>query len=161
MKHQTSVKIIDSIFAVPKTKPRTVCICGSTKFKDDMMVVAREMTLRNHIVVMPLVFAHQGDAITEKQKTELDGLHKWKIKSSSLVVVVCRDLYIGRSTIDEITYANMRGITVQIYNDGEFVFGFGKPSKFSDYIHLFSEKSQEIYNEWDLSSRDLDSSCGE
>ena len=134
-------------FNLPTNKPRMVCICGSTKFKDDMMKIAREQTLRNRIVVMPLVFAHSGDEITEEQKTQLDGLHLWKIKNSSLVIVVCKDLYIGKSTIREIKFAYEIGKTIQVFNNGNFVRGFTKREGTKNWINIFSEKSQEIYRE--------------
>lgn len=140
---------VDKLFNVPERKPRTICICGSTKFKDDMMTVAKELTMQNRIVVMPLVFAHSGDTITEEQKAKLDGLHLWKIKRSAYIVVVCQDFYIGRSTIREMNYAYERGKVIQVWNNTHFSFGFHLHSSytFAKIMESFSEKSQEIYAE--------------
>jgi hypothetical protein len=140
---------VDKKFNLPTRKPRTICICGSTKFKDDMMAVAKEKTLNGYIVVMPLVFAHSGDEITEEQKTALDGLHLHKIKMSAYICVVCQDYYVGKSTIREMLYAYERGKVIQVFNNGVFVFGFHKTkaNPFSLMIQRFSQRSQEIYKE--------------
>lgn len=37
---------------------KTVCLCGSTKFKDTFYEVAKELTLKGYIVLMPHVFLH-------------------------------------------------------------------------------------------------------
>lgn len=147
------VKEVDELHNVDKYKPRTVCICGSTKFKDDIMAIAREQTLRGRIVVMPLVFPHSGDAITEAQKYELDKLHLWKIKQSSLVLIVCKDFYIGQSVIREMKYAFDRGIVIQVFNNTQFSQGYHKSNykSFEKLMSRFSEASQKIYNDLVLS----------
>lgn len=93
-----------------------ITICGSTKFKDYMFEVAKELTLENKIVLMPLVFAHMGDNITEPQKVSLDILHFQKIDLSSEVHVVMVDNYIGSSTRNEINYAISKIIPVIYHN---------------------------------------------
>lgn len=49
-----------------------ITLCGSTKFKDEILAWNRDLTLNGAIVLMPGVFAHSGDYITEQQKEELD-----------------------------------------------------------------------------------------
>lgn len=93
-----------------------VTICGSTKFKDQMFEVAKELTLEGHIVLMPLVFAHQGDIITEREKLMLDRLHQEKIGMSELVAIVAIDKYIGTSTRNEINYAVLHNKNIVMYN---------------------------------------------
>jgi len=142
-------KEIDKLFNVPELKPRTICICGSTKFKDDMMAVAKEKTMQGLIVVMPLVFLHSGDTITDEEKEKLDGLHLWKIKQSSYIAVVCQGFYVGRSTIREMAFAYERKMAIQVWNNAHFTFGFSNQSatSFASAIKYFSERSQEIYKE--------------
>ena len=38
-----------------------VTICGSSKFKDEIMKVARELTLQGHVVFTPCVFDFPKD----------------------------------------------------------------------------------------------------
>jgi len=75
-----------------------ITICGSTRFKEKIMLVAKELTLEGNIVLLPLVFGHSGDSITDEQKIELDNLHFNKIDMSSAVHVVMIDSYIDQST---------------------------------------------------------------
>lgn len=83
-----------------------ITICGSSRFKDEMMQVAKQLTLQNHIVLMPMVFHHtDGDELTTEQKLSLDNLHKQKIDMSDAIFVVDVDKYIGESTWSEIDWA--------------------------------------------------------
>ena len=86
-----------------------ICMCGSTKFKDEFLKWAKFFTLHNCIVTMPMVFGHSGDEITEEQKKELDDLHKAKILDSHGIFVVNVDGYIGESTKNEIEFAESLG----------------------------------------------------
>ena len=85
--------------------PKIVCICGSTRFRDEMAEANRKLTLAGCIVVAPAVFQHRGDAITAKQKRALDELHLKKIDMADAIFVVDPGEYIGESTRHEIEYA--------------------------------------------------------
>lgn len=82
-----------------------ITICGSTKFKSEMLKKAKELTLNGNIVLMPFVFTHCGDEITVEQKSILEQLHYQKIKMSDAILVVNVNNYIGAGTKDEIKYA--------------------------------------------------------
>lgn len=83
-----------------------VCLCGSTKFKEEFFKVAKEFTLKGYIVTMPMVFVHSGDEeINEVQKEYLDEVHKAKIADADLVFIINQDGYIGSSTRNEIKWA--------------------------------------------------------
>ena len=83
-----------------------VTICGSTRFKDEIQAVARDLTMQGHIVLAPCVFHHaDNDELTTEQKIRLDNLHKQKINMSDAIFVVNVDGYIGESTYGEIDWA--------------------------------------------------------
>ena len=84
---------------------KTVTLCGSTKFKDEFLDIAKEFTLKGWIVLMPHVFGHSGDKITEEQKQMLDEIHRQKIDISNYIYVINPGGYIGESTSKEIDYA--------------------------------------------------------
>jgi hypothetical protein len=86
-----------------------VCICGSTRFRNEMTNANRRLTLGGNIVVAPGVFGHSGDTITDEQKVELDALHLRKIDLAHSIYVVNPGGYIGESTRREIAYANRIG----------------------------------------------------
>jgi hypothetical protein len=66
-------------------RPEIVCICGSTRFVDEMRAVNRDLTLAGVIVVAP---GEADELITDKQKTALDALHLRKIDLADRVLVV-------------------------------------------------------------------------
>jgi len=84
-----------------------ITICGSTRFKKEIEAVAHDLTLQNHIVLMPCVFHHaDNEELTTEEKIRLDNLHKEKINMSDAIFVVNKDGYIGESTFGEIDWAN-------------------------------------------------------
>ena len=83
-----------------------ITICGSTKFKDQILDAAKKLTLDDHIVLMPTIFEHaDNEDLTTEQKIRLDNLHKQKISMSDAIFVVNVDGYIGESTFGEIDWA--------------------------------------------------------
>lgn len=98
------------------TDRHVVCICGSTRFRDEIAAANRELTLEGNIVLAPGVFGHSGDAMTDQQKVDLDMLHLDKIRFADSVYVVCPGGYIGQSTSQEIAYATNLGKPIR-YSD--------------------------------------------
>jgi len=95
-------------------RPEIVCICGSTRFVDEMRAANRDLTFAGVIVVAPGVFLraedHEADeSITSEQKAALDALHLRKIDLADRVLVVNPGGYIGESTSREIAYAQATG----------------------------------------------------
>jgi hypothetical protein len=86
--------------------PRITVICGSTRFWEDMAAAAWAETLAGRIVVKPDVDTKRpgaGYADARAAKTDLDELHRAKIRLADEVLVVGD--YIGESTTAEIRYA--------------------------------------------------------
>lgn len=94
-------------------RPEIVCICGSTRFANEMLAANRDLTLAGAIVVAPGVFVHSEDQadrqVTDDQKAALDALHLRKIDLADRVLVVNPGGYIGESTSREIAYARATG----------------------------------------------------
>lgn len=82
-----------------------ITLCGSTKFKDLFIEIAKYLTLQGNIVLMPNVYGHSGDVFTDAQKFMLDDMHKRKIDMSNSIFVINKGGYIGESTKSEIEYA--------------------------------------------------------
>ncbi|MBW2560530.1 MAG: hypothetical protein JRE40_06700 [Deltaproteobacteria bacterium] len=91
------------------TKPKVVCLCGSTRFMDTFHEANRCETLEGHIVLTVEVVTY--DRGTDPQlvdtgvKTMLDELHLRKIDLADEVLVLNVGGYIGESTRHEIAYA--------------------------------------------------------
>jgi hypothetical protein len=87
-------------------RPEIVCICGSTRFVDEMRAANRDLTFAGIIVVAP---GEAEEVITDQQKSALDALHLRKIDLADRVLVINPGGYIGESTRREIAYARATG----------------------------------------------------
>ena len=91
-------------------RPEIVCICGSTRFVDEIHAANRALTFAGAIVLAPAVFPRADheppESITNDQKTALGALHLHKIDLADRVLIVNPDGYIGESTRQEIAYAH-------------------------------------------------------
>lgn len=104
-----------------KQKPKVVCLCGSTKFKDEFEHVNRIETLKGNIVLSVGFYCHQeGDWVSDSLKMDLDELHKRKIDLCDEVLVINVNGYIGQSTRSEIQYAANTRKPVRYVYDSEF-----------------------------------------
>ena len=87
-------------------RPEIVCICGSTRFVEQMRAANRDLTFAGVIVVAP---GEADEVVTDDQKTALDALHLRKIDLADRVLVVNPGGYVGESTGREIAYARAAG----------------------------------------------------
>lgn len=105
-----------------KIVPKIVCLCGSTKFKDEFLEANKRETLAGNIVLSVGFFGHaDGQQPSSSQKEALDELHKRKIDMADEVYVLDVNNYIGESTHSEIEYADdlgkpIRFLSSEIYN---------------------------------------------
>ena len=104
--------------------PEIVCLCGSTRFRDEYREQNARLTLEGNIVLSVGFFHHSGDAppgvsaVVEEfeqseTKADLDELHKRKIDLADSVFVVNPGGYIGDSTRSEIDYAHELGVPIE------------------------------------------------
>lgn len=97
--------------------PKIVCLCGSTKFKEEFELANKEETLKGYIVLTVGFFAHcDPEPPTKEQKSKLDALHKNKILLSEEILVINPGDYIGESTKSEIDFAIKHGKKVRYWN---------------------------------------------
>ncbi len=92
---------------------RIICLCGSTRFTELMLIKQWELTKLGHVVLswcaLPDSYfrgedkAHIGDQ--EGVKEIVDEVHLRKIDLANEVFVINVDGYIGESTAREIEYA--------------------------------------------------------
>lgn len=86
---------------------KIVTICGSMKFKDKMMEVAKNLEIENKYVVIQCIYSN--DEFSEEDKKVLADLHYNKIEISDAIYVVNVNGYIGKSTSKEIEVAKKMG----------------------------------------------------
>lgn len=91
-----------------------VTICGSMTLYEDMLDLARRLTLEGRIVLLPFAIKVRGNADAHAEKASmLDAMHRSKIDMANEVIIVVRDSYIGESTRGEIIYAAASGKPLQ------------------------------------------------
>lgn len=100
----------------PDNRPKIICLCGSTKFKDAFDEANYQETMSGKIVLSVGFSTHatgnkhsENIGATPEQKIELDELHKRKIDLADEVLVLNVNSYIGESTRSEIEYAKEHG----------------------------------------------------
>lgn len=91
-------------------KPKTVVLCGSTRFIDAFREANKSETLAGKIVLSCGYFGHSGDGDPDNAvRTRLNNLHRFKIEMADEVLVLDVDNYIGVTTRTEIEYAESLG----------------------------------------------------
>lgn len=101
----------------PHNKRTIVCLCGSTKFKEEFIQANFDKTKDGEIVLTVGWFSHADPIHTPSpaEKVALDQLHKHKIMISDYVYVLNIGGYIGDSTRSEIEFAGTIGIPVEYH----------------------------------------------
>lgn len=105
-------------------KPEIVCLCGSTRFKDEFREENARLTLEGKIV-LSVGFFHHSDGIPDdaegamdesgEWKRKVDHLHFRKIDLADRVHVINPGGYIGDSTENELEYARENDVPITWY----------------------------------------------
>jgi len=95
-------------------RPEVVCLCGSTRFRDEFVAENRRLTLEGRIVLTVGLFGHHEPSFAwdDSTKAMLDDLHLRKIDMADRVHVIDVGGYVGPSTRREIEYAESKGLPV-------------------------------------------------
>ena len=96
---------------------KIITLCGSMKYKKEMMMVAQKLALEGTCVLTPTYPVLEDIEITEEQRILLKDAHFKRIELSSVIFVVNIDNYIGDSTNLEIEYAKKLGKEIIYYTD--------------------------------------------
>ena len=107
---------------------KIICLCGSTRFTEQMLIKQWELTKQGYIVLswcaLPESYfkgedkTHIGDQ--EGVKAVVDEVHKRKIDLCDEVFVLNIGGYVGESTGNEIGYALMIGKPISYMEDKEY-----------------------------------------
>lgn len=96
---------------------KIITLCGSLKFKKEMMKVAEKMTLDGYCVLTPVYPTSNNIKKTEEELIKLKEGHFKKIELSDAILVVNVNYYIGESTRLEIEYAKSLGKEIMYYTN--------------------------------------------
>lgn len=96
---------------------KTITLCGSLKFKKEMMMVAEKLALDGNCVLTPVYPVSENIKRSEEQVIKLKEAHFKRIDLSDEIFVINVDGYIGESTRSEIEYAQKTGKIVNYLED--------------------------------------------
>lgn len=100
---------------------RVITLCGSTKFKEEFLEVAKKLTLEGNVVLFPAVYSNSHyPNRTRLDSSTLDTLHNIhlsKIDMSDEIFVINVGGHIGKGTKTEIGYAERNGKIVKYLED--------------------------------------------
>ena len=96
---------------------KIITLCGSLKFKKEMMEIAEKMALDGNCVLTPVYPVLENYKRTDRQLELLKEAHFKKIELSDSILVVNINNYIGNSTNLEIEYTKKLGKEIIYYMD--------------------------------------------
>ena len=96
---------------------KIITLCGSLKFKKEMMIVAEKMALEGNCILTPVYPVLNNIEKTEEQLVKLKEAHFKRIELSDAILVINVNNYIGNSTELEIDYAKKIGKRIIYYTD--------------------------------------------
>ncbi|MBQ3416110.1 MAG: hypothetical protein IJH39_12410 [Clostridia bacterium] len=97
---------------------KIITLCGSMKYKKEMMELAIELQLKGNIVLTPAYPVDENKNYSLDEMEMLSKVHKEKINLSDTIFVVNVNNYIGKSTKSEIEYAQSLNKEIMYY-EGE------------------------------------------
>lgn len=99
---------------------KIITICGSSKFKEEILRIDAKLSLEGNIVISLGCFGHADELnLTRKQEAILERVHQEKMNMSDEIFVVNKDGYIGEHTERDIEYAKSRGLKIRYLNEVE------------------------------------------
>lgn len=93
---------------------KIVCLCGSTRFKDQFKEAYLNESLKGHIVLTVSCFRDEYE-LSQEEKERVDGLHLDRIRLSDDVLFINVDGYIGESSKKELAFAKELGKVIRFW----------------------------------------------
>lgn len=87
---------------------KVVTVCGSMKFKEEMLKIAFELESKLGYCVLQCVYDNSNTKLTTNEINNLSECHFKKIDLSDAIYVVNINNYIGNATKNEIEYAKAK-----------------------------------------------------
>lgn len=84
---------------------KIITLCGSSRFKEDILNTYKKLTLQDNIVLFDAIFNQNELNLNDNKKQLIDKNHKQKILMSDEIFVINKNGYIGESTKSEIEFA--------------------------------------------------------
>lgn len=96
---------------------KVITICGSLKFQNEMIEIAKKLTLKGNCVITPIYQVLEDNKFSSEELEKFKKSHFKKIELSDSILVVNINNYIGTSTNLEIEYAKKSNKEIIYYTD--------------------------------------------
>ena len=96
---------------------KVITLCGSMRFKKDMMKTAQELAIEGNCVLTPTYPVLEDVEITDEIREKLKEAHFKRIEMSDAIFVININNYIGESTKLEIEHAKKLGKEIVYYTE--------------------------------------------
>ncbi len=96
---------------------KTVTICGSMRYENQMQGIAFELETKHGFNVLQCIYGIKKDELTPCELSSLKQAQLERIAISDAIYVVDIDGYIGDSTKEEISYAKQAGKEIIFHSD--------------------------------------------
>lgn len=98
----------------PYNDAKTIVICGSMRFYEQMFDEQVRLAKEGNIVILPVIELVKNESnLTAAEKEMYSEIHMRKIDIADEIYVVNYGGYVGPSTAREITYASQIGVHVK------------------------------------------------
>lgn len=98
---------------------KTVTLCGSMRFKNEMQRIAFGLETRHNMNVLQCVYNVDNLDITPIEQASLENAHYRRIELSDAIYVVDIQGYIGNQVSKEIAFARRKGKEVIFHSEYE------------------------------------------
>lgn len=88
---------------------KTVTLCGSMKFADEMKDIALQLEISHDMNVIQCIYNSHGVHLSDDDMKQIVEAHYKKIELSDAIYVVDIDGYMGESVKKEIEFAESKG----------------------------------------------------
>ena len=107
--------IIDQSYERKVNKMKFVTLIGSSRFYDEFLKIKQDMEAdgETHVLIPEIFTVADPKKLTVKDHYNLDILHQEKMRMAEYVLVVNKDGYIGKDTMNEIDWCKSNNIPLR------------------------------------------------
>lgn len=107
--------IIDQSYERKVTEMKFVTLIGSSRFYDEFLKIKQDMEAdgETHVLIPEIFTVADPKKLSAKEHHNLDMLHRYKMEMAEYVLVVNKDGYIGKDTMNEIDWCKSSDIPLR------------------------------------------------
>ncbi|WP_125605739.1 P-loop NTPase family protein [Lapidilactobacillus bayanensis] len=102
---------------------KVIAVCGSLKFKDEIMRITEALTLQGNCL-LSIIYPTKAnfDDYSEAERAQFAKMHRERIRIADAILVVDVNHYLGKQTQNEIEFAKRLNKEIIYYTDWDNAF---------------------------------------